>query len=383
MPSVIEDRRNALFVEGGVDGVDDDEHVWATYKQFQVVGNGVKTRDSCGTFKSVYDACLRVDLHNKMIFGKDSSVESVKGKVFVHHNLIGCGKPACPVCYKKSWAIHEAKLAEFRLVECAKDQGVHTSAIEHIMASVPESDYLLVENNYERARVKVLGVFYRRGVIGGILIFHGFSYHNADEAAALGESVGWFWHPHWHVVGFIQGGYRCRICKYLGVSAKGNSFCSSSDKGCNGFEVRTRRENSDGVGFGGKWHKADGYIVKVMEERAKVWEKYRKDCLCDENVRGTLHYQLNHSTIRTDVKRSHSATWFGVCSYKKFKISDDARKAFDKRSQVKVCPWCEHDLVKARYCGCDDLVFDKAGNCSSDFVQYGCEVWVEVDNDHG
>jgi hypothetical protein len=58
--------------------------------------------------------------------------------------------------------------------------------------------------------------------------------------------------------------------------------------GFNGREVR---------GF-----EKDGYIVKVMGERKTIF--------------GTAWYQLNHSTIRTNVKRPHACTWFGVCSYR-------------------------------------------------------------------
>jgi hypothetical protein len=73
----------------------------------------------------------------------------------------------------------------------------------------------------------------------------------------------------------------------------------------------------------------DGYIVKVMGERKTIF--------------GTAWYQLNHSTIRTNVKRPHACTWFGVCSYRKLKVTVEMRKA--------VCPICQHDLVEHSYHG--------------------------------
>ena len=58
---------------------------------------------------------------------------------------------------------------------------------------------------YEDLRNKVVKILKSRGVIGGCLIFHGFRYNNVRL---------WYWSPHFHVLGFVLGGYsRCRNCK--------------------------------------------------------------------------------------------------------------------------------------------------------------------------
>jgi len=78
----------------------------------------------------------------------------------------------------------------------------------------------------------------------------------------------------------------------------------------------------------------DGYIVKVMGERKTIFR--------------TAWYQLNHSTIRTNVKRPHACTWFGVCSYRRLKVKVEKKKA--------LCPICGEELVKLRYLGVRRIV---------------------------
>ena len=146
--------------------------------------------------------------------------------------------------------------------------------------------------------------------IGGCLIFHGFRFNDVRL---------WYWSPHFHVLGVIKGGCGCRSCNHeLGD-------CRS----CSGFNGREVR------GF-----EKDGYIVKVMGERKTVF--------------GTAWYQLNHSTIRTNVKRPHACTWFGICSYRKLKVKVEKKKA--------LCPICGEELVKLHYLGVRRIVKVK-GEC--------------------
>jgi len=137
---------------------------------------------------------------------------------------------------------------------------------EHIVASVPARDYGLKFKSLRNKVVKILAV---RGVVGGVLIFHAFRYNVRQH---------WYWSPHFHVLGFVSGGYgRCRGCKRKGLDCLG----------CGGFEGRTRRA-----------FEKDGYIVKVLGKRKTVF--------------GTAWYQLNHASVRVGGKRSSVATWFGV-----------------------------------------------------------------------
>jgi hypothetical protein len=95
--------------------------------------------------------------------------------------------------------------------------------------------------------------------------------------------------------------------------------------GCKGFEGQTRRMWQKEGG------KNKGYIVKVMAKRKTLF--------------GSAWYQLNHASIASGSKRSHVATWFGTCSYRKLKLTKE------DRIERRQCPICGHDLVRVRYVG--------------------------------
>jgi hypothetical protein len=58
---------------------------------------------------------------------------------------------------------------------------------------------------------------------------------------------------------------------------------------------------------------------------------------------GTAWYQLNHASYDKTKKCFHIATWFGVCSYRKLKVTPEKRK--------EICPICQHELVYINYVG--------------------------------
>jgi hypothetical protein len=140
------------------------------------------------------------------------------------------------------------------------------------------------------------------------LIELGFEFVMTDKK---GVPFGWRWNPHFHVLGFVGGeGYgKCRSCK--------GADCYK----CKGFEGVTRTEN-----------KKDGWLVKVLEKR--------------KTVGGTCWYQLNHCSIRRGSKKSHAATWFGVCSYRKLKLINGMDVGIKH-----TCPICNSELVRIRYLG--------------------------------
>ena len=150
-----------------------------------------------------------------------------------------------------------------------------------------------------------------------------------------------YWSPHFHVLGFILGGYGCRSCK----KTPNIDVC----RGCGGFEDRTR-----------KAYATDGYIVKALGKRKTVF--------------GTAWYQLNHATIDTTKKRFHVATWFGVCSYRKLKVTVEKRE--------ELCPCCQHELKWLMYCGSKSFVTDRSSSnykrdSYEDYEEDGQLVWVE------
>jgi hypothetical protein len=280
------------------------QNEWGKHGEYEFVGQGKVTNpDTCGRFRGFW-GCNRAELHNKTTLdGKNHN-----GKVYVKKVFHSCDKPTCAVCFKRGWAVREAGNIESRIKEAEKRFG----KAEHIIVSVPQKDYGL---SFEALQSKATKVLAARYILGGCKIFHAFRYHRANETY-VGEPAHWFWSPHFHVIGFVDGGYsRCRNCK------KSTLDCLS----CDGYEGRTRR-----------CYEKDGYIVKVLGSRKSIF--------------GTAWYQLNHASIKRGVSRFHVARWFGVCSYRKLKLKKG------DRIWRNVCPICGMDLVRLRYMGFD---FDK------------------------
>jgi len=288
------------------------EKSWGNYGDFRLVGNGEVGSRYCGKFAR-FKGCLRVDLHNVVTLNG----VNYSGKVFVRRVRFSCGKPSCPICYKSGWAIREAENIKHRLVESSKRFG----KVEHLVCSVPAKDYGLELGVLRRKVIKMLT---RIGVVGGVLIFHAFRYNRRK---------GWYWSPHFHVMGFILGGYsRCRHCK------GGNCYA------CDGFDGKTYN-----------LYQENGYIVRVFDERITIF--------------GTAWYQLNHSSYKAGVKRFHIATWFGNCSYRKLKVTPKIRK--------EVCPICQHDLVEILYFGCKNLRLSNDQDTFEDHIENGQIVFAE------
>ena len=297
---------------------------YGEYGNFKLVGHGKRTSVQCGTFFH-FKGCLRTDLHKIITLeGKNYS-----GKVFVRRVRHWCHKPSCPVCYKSGWAVRQAGNIEARCEKASKRFG----QVEHIICSVPSKDYGL---SFVYLRQKAVRLLRKRGVIGGCLIFHGFRFNVARQ---------WYWSPHFHVLGFILGGYgQCRTCK-----RKGNCL-----KGCGGFDDRNYWEG----------YMKDGWVVKVLGERKTAF--------------GTAWYQLNHSSFDKTKTRFHIATWFGVCSYRKLKVTPEKRK--------EVCPICQHELIDLKYVGVACMIKhkDDPDYCRDSFEDFidadGRVRWIEAPN---
>jgi hypothetical protein len=270
--------------------------------------------------------CLNFEAHNAARwFNPDLKKDSVFVKSVYH----SCDKPSCPVCFKYGWATREGGRMEARLKEASKRFGL----IEHIVVSIPSKLY---GKSLEALRKEAVKIMFNRGVIGGSMIFHGFRYANKRESVSKDVPFGWRWNPHFHVLGFVGGeGYgRCRCCKGANCYA------------CNGFEGVTRRE-----------HEKDGWIVKVLEKR--------------KTVGGTCWYQLNHCSIRRGSKKSHAATWFGVCSYRKLKLINGKDVGIKHK-----CPICGSDSVRLRYLGVfSELSISRRGETVPMFDADGKPLW--------
>ncbi len=292
-----------------------------------LVGHGPVTNENCGKYRGRY-GCLNTDGHELplMLQGK-----KWKEQIYQHPVFYSCHRPSCPKCFR-SWMRREAERIEARLLEAQKYNG----KVEHLVASVPPERYGL---SFVAMRELTLKALVRRGIQGGCLIYHSFR-----EKKSTGH---WYFSPHWHVLGFIQGGYKCRSCV--------RQLCSE----CHGFEAHTRM-----------FFKADGFIVKVAvdeEGRGKAGERI--------SVFHTAKYQLSHASYRTDCKRPQIVTWFGTCSYRKLKV-----KYVPKKS---VCPLCGGKLVRVRYLGNKHFCVDRDSpdfmfESIEDVAEDGTVVWEEI-----
>lgn len=151
-PDLGESWREKIYA-GEVDVPTDVGFWWDA--DFEVVGHGKQTNDKCGKFKG-FIGCLRLKNHAHVALdGVDYT-----GKVDVKRRWVHCNKPSCPVCFKKGWAVREAKRAERRLLHAyAKGFGLP----EHIIVDVGRYD-----EDFKVVRKVALKAMLERGIVGGL-----------------------------------------------------------------------------------------------------------------------------------------------------------------------------------------------------------------------
>lgn len=278
------------------------------FGHYRLVGYKPKaTKDSCGKFH-VLKGCPRVELHNKTIFDSYGNLVDCAGLVAVHPVFYSCGRPDCPVCFLRYYAVREARKITLRLKESSKKYG----RAEHIVVSLSKSDYGLT---FEQLRAKVYRVLKVRGIIGGCHIFHPFRYANFKESVRKKVPFGWYFSVHYHLLAYLDDSYdKCRGCRFQ--FARGSRYCC---KDCSGFYGRSRRAYLN-----------DKAIVEVLPERKSVFK--------------TAFYQLSHAGMRDDTARAQVVTWFGVCSYRKLKVVIPVEEKL-------ACPICGKPVMDLRYSG--------------------------------
>ncbi len=292
---------------------------WGHVESWLIAGNGEVTNSDkedpkhCGKFYGV-KGCVNVAGHNIVTLDGVNHAGMMYGRKMYRY----CYNPRCPVCHSHGWGAREARKAEARLLKAKKRFG----QIEHIMVSPPPKHYdRLKTPEKERVfrRIKLKRVLDKNGIMGGLVIFHPARYANARKARRMGIRKGWYFSPHYHIVGFIKGGYsRCRCCKY------NNKYDRDRCRSCEGFEGRKRRVNVQ-----------NGFYVKVLDERQTIW--------------GTVYYQLDHCGVTVENSGYHNVTWFGVCSYRALKMKKGDYEEVGQEHET--CPLCKHDLVPLRYMG--------------------------------
>lgn len=269
----------------------------------------------CGKFYGV-KGCLNIDGHNiTTLDGKNH-----KGMMYGKKMFRYCNDPRCFVCHDHGWGARESRRAVPRLLKAKKREG----KIEHITVSPPRKDWewvLSPEKERVYRRIKLKRILAAHGIKGGLIIFHPARYANADEAKEKGVPFGFYFSPHYHVVGFIKGGYsRCRGCSH------NNKYDRDHCRTCQGFEGRVRRLNEK-----------HGFIVKVLGERKTIF--------------GTIYYQLDHCGVSIEEKGYHNVTWFGTVSYRALKLTEGDFEEFG--FEHNRCPLCQEELEDLRYLGSD------------------------------
>lgn len=296
------------------------------------VTNGIETgKKACGNYYGTV-GCPHVEKHKFTdLYGVNHSNKIPWFKLFRY-----CDKPECCECYKHGWAVREARSIEKRIKAAEQLFG----KAEHLVWSPSSKHYGL---SFEKLREMMFRDLKACHVIGGVEIFHMERFAKAWEAREKGVPEGWRISLHFHIIGFIDGGFsRCRLCK------KSKLECLK----CDGFDGCARRVHFGYVDGRGRKHEGNGNIIKVAVGRRTHRADERS------SVFGTAWYQLNHATMRVGVKRQRVARWFGVCSYRKMHLKNDDRF-------VRKCPLCGEDLVHIRYVG--EGRFD--GGC--DFLREG------------
>lgn len=269
--------------------------LWATDGDWRLVGNGKVSHDWCGEHVG-FLGCLNEDEHKQ---------PTIDGLVFdgalIRHKHKSCFSYNCPVCYL-SWAVQQAHDITDKLEGLGGKYGV----ADHIICSLPEfkpikqwknkeipEKTFTSTNDFKKLTPKIVKALGRRKIKGGVLIFHGFRYNNADEARQKGVEAGWYWSPHFHILGFIPN--------------KGEFFATIKEE-----------------------NKKDGYLVHLEEKRQTVF--------------GTAWYQLNHASIMFKQEHFEVARWFGDTVSKETKqLRENSKKIkqLKKDSSVDAQPKIE------------------------------------------
>jgi hypothetical protein len=200
-------------------------------------------------------------------------------------------------------------------------------------------------------KAKVLRGLRKRGVRGGVVLFHAFRYANFKESVRKKVPFGWYLSCHFHVLGFIDDVFdKCRDCRFR--NSRGSRYVC---KDCSGFYGNSKR-------LYGK----DKMIVEVLPDRKSNFK--------------TAFYQLSHASMRVNTKRSQVVTWFGTCSYRKLKVLVKENKP--------VCPICGEELVRLLYSGRFVIVVNRNSHefkseLFMDAVEDGVEVFSEVQGGSG
>lgn len=195
--------------------------------------------DWCSLWKT--EGCLNAELHEKLGKGRRN---------YIKHFQRSCYRPSCKTCYLK-WIARQANVATRRIEKYSEKSGRKSF---HLMLMVPKSQNWVSYSNLKKRANEILKI---AQWTGGSVIFHPFKPK---------EKLGWYYSPHFHLVGF---GNRHKISEAFGKF---------------------------------------GWYVKIGEERKSVFQ--------------TFCYILSHCGIKKGV---HTLRWLGDLSYSKLEIKKEPK----------------------------------------------------------
>jgi hypothetical protein len=247
--------------------------------KFPLIGGGVVSHpETCGKYSHSI-GCLDVATHATV--GYDG--------IFARKIHMSCFGYRCPICYR-STAWREAVKVAARLNVAS--ERLHLP-IEHISVSFPESMYPIGdEKKYRKIYMKALKEL---GIGDGFNIFHSARHRryervNGDPATKYTgfRQYATDFACHYHLLGFVKGGFNCRECK------------TKCFEGCGGLNDRRWQ-----------YYLKTGIYVKVIVKDEHKYEIRR-------SAKWTAYYQLGHASIvNKDAKRVKIGFWSGACSYSK------------------------------------------------------------------
>jgi hypothetical protein len=308
---------------------------WAKIGLWRLVGNGEQTNSECGKFLNFY-GCVNAEGHDHT----DMEGTNWDGLAYVKLKHKNCGNYNCPICYM-TWAVKSAH----RIANKLESLGPRFGVADHIVLSFPDG-YFGPTDDFDKLLKEAVKALKARGVVGGVIIFHGFRYADKQEAIEKDVEFGWRWSSHIHVLGFIRN--KKEFYKQVPIQ-----FLK------------------------------DGFVVKLKDKRKSVF--------------GTAWYQLNHASIQFGKKHFEVARWFGDVTDPDTKImrenskkikqlkKDSSEKAYheivklttenkdlkEKRETAlsripkEKCPICGRELVKLEYHGLDKSLAKNLQQCSS------------------
>lgn len=308
--------------------------VWATENLWRLVGNGKQSHNWCGEHVG-FLGCLNEDEHAQ------PNLEGVKfDGALIRHKHKSCFSYNCPVCYL-SWAVQGAH----RIADQLEDLGPKFGVADHIVLSLPneyDDDGQIIGHFYEsddpafdKLCKKIVKALLKRHVKGGCYIFHGFRYNDEKEAAEKNQPFGWYWSPHFHILGFVPN--------------KAEFYATINKEFINDHFLVNLKPKRETV-FGTAWYQLNHASIMFKDENFKV-ARWFGDTVSKE----TKQLRENSKKIKELKKDSSTEAFLEIerlqRENKEIKQCQKLKQEGNLKKHEQKCPICGKKMVKLEYFG--------------------------------